>query len=113
MEELCTLEQAKAVLGVFDDSQDSEIAEVITMASAAILNYLQLSDEDAAKIADGGLSGLFNAIQIECLRAGCLRLIPVIYDGTGEKTPDYSQSNGELPRSVTMFIHRLKRNIIA
>lgn len=102
MEELCTLEQAKVVLGVFDESQDSEIAEAVTMASAVILDYCQIST----------IVGL-SAIKIECLRAGCLKLIPLIYDGTGEKTPDYSQANGELPKSVTMFVNRVKRNIIA
>lgn len=102
MEELCTLEQAKTVLGVFDDSQDVEIGDAVTMASASILDYCQIS----------GTTGLTD-IQIECLRAACLKLIPIVYDGTGEKTPDYSQANGELPRSVTMFLNRIKRNIIA
>lgn len=102
MEQLCTLEQAKTVLGVFDDSQDVEIGEVITTASAVILDYCQISST-------AGLS----EIKIECLRAGSLKLIPILYDGTGEKTPDYSQANGELPRSVTMLINRVKRNIIA
>lgn len=102
MEQLCTLEQAKVVLGVFDDTQDSEISDTVNMASAVILDYCQISTAV-------GLS----AIKIECLRAGCLRLIPYLYDGTGEKVPDYSQANGELPRSVTMLINRVKRNIIA
>lgn len=102
MDELCTLDQAKVVLGVYDDSQDVEIQEAVIMASAAILDYCQIS----------GISGL-SAIKIESLRAGCLQLIKVVYDGTGERSLDYSQANGELPRNVTMFINRVKRNIIA
>jgi hypothetical protein len=102
MEQLCTLAQAKVVLGVYDDTQDSEIEEAVTMSSAVILDYCQIASTT-------GLS----EIKIECLRAGCLRLVGIIYDGTGEKTPNYSQANGELPRSVTMLINRVKRNIIA
>ena len=102
MEELCTLAQAKEVLGVYDDSQDVQIQEVVVMASAVCLDYCQISTLVGA-----------TAIQVECARAACLRLIPYIYDGTGEKTPDYSQANGELPRAVTMFLNRIKRNIIA
>lgn len=101
MEELCTLEQAKVVLGVYDDTQDGEIQEAITMSSAVILDYCQIE----------GVTGL-SARKLECLRAGCLALVRIIYDGTGEKTPDYSQANGELPRSVTMLINRVKRNIV-
>lgn len=102
MEQLCTIEQAKVVLGVFDDTQDTDIEDAVNMASATILDYCQISTAV-------GLS----EIQTECLRAACLKLVPIVYDGTGEKTPDYSQANGELPRSVTMFLNRIKRNIIA
>lgn len=102
MDELCTLEQAKVYLGIFDGSQDTDVSLSITMASAVILDYCQID----------GIADL-SAIQVECLRAGCLKLIPVIYDGTGEKAPDLSQANGELPKSVTMFLNRVKRNIIA
>lgn len=102
MEQLCTIEQAKVVLGVFDDSENASISEAVDQASAVILDYCQID----------GTEGL-SEIKKECLRAGCLKLVPIIYDGTGEKAPNYSQANGELPRSVTMFINRVKRNIIA
>lgn len=102
MEELCTLEQAKNVLGVFEDSQDVQISAAIVMASAAILDYCDRDD-----ISD------ITSRQTEVLRAACLMLIPIIYDGTGEKEPDYTLSNGSLPRSVTMFLGRLMRNSIA
>lgn len=105
MEELCTLEQAKSVLGVFDDSQDTEIQEAIVTCSAVILDYCQLNTTaDVEALTDR---------QKECTRAATLMLIPVYYDGTGEKTPDYDIANGELPRAVTMFLGRIKRNSIA
>lgn len=101
MEELCTLEQAKVSLGVYDDSQDTEIGQAIVMASAVILDYCQISTAV-------GLS----EIKTECLRAACLRLIPIIYDGTGEKEPHYGPATNELPQSVTIFLSRVKRNLV-
>lgn len=101
MEELCTLEQAKNSLGVYDDSQDAEIQEAIVMASSVILDYCQI----------GGTTGL-SGIKLECLRAACLRLIPVIYDGPGEKEAKYGRATNELPQSVTIFLGRVKRNIV-
>lgn len=102
MEELCTLEQAKAVLGVYDDSQDSQIGGVIIMASAAIIDFCDVETID--DLSDR---------KKECLRAACLMLVPIIYDGTGEKEPDYDLSNGSLPRAVTMFLGRIMQNSLA
>lgn len=102
IETLCTLQEAKTRLGVYDDSLDAEIEGYITASSAAILEYCGRQDT-------AGLS----EVKRECLRAATLTLLPVLFDGTGERAPDYSLADGQLPKSVTAFLHRISAKVIA
>lgn len=102
IERLCTTDQAKAKLSIYDSLFDTQIEDAIDMASAAVLDYCLLSNTDD-----------LTDIQKACMRAATLNLLVDLYDGDGGTETKFSNALGELPINVTQFLIRIRPSVIA
>ncbi|NTI48499.1 phage gp6-like head-tail connector protein [Agrobacterium rhizogenes] len=101
--DLITLEAAKRRLRILHDDEDESILDMVTEASAAIRDYVKLSDEEWQVLSD---------IQQHTARLACLNLLKWLYNDR-DGSLGVKVASGYLPESVTMSLHRLRTPAIA
>jgi hypothetical protein len=102
--DIITLEEAKRRLRILHDDEDESIQDMITDASAAIVDYIKL--DDAAIV-------LLSPIQSRCLRAACQNMVKWLYNDKDNTTSYTRAALGYLPDSVTMTLHRIRKPSMA
>lgn len=101
--DIVTLDQAKRRLRILHADEDASIEEMITEASAAILDYIKAADD-----------ATWTSVQMLCLKTGTLNMVQWLYNGSPKSSDeDIGQADGYLPKSVTMFLHRLRDPALA
>ncbi|OCJ25338.1 hypothetical protein A6U88_02370 [Agrobacterium sp. B131/95] len=101
--DLITLAAAKRRLRILHDDEDDSIQDMVTEASAAIIDYVKLDEDDLA-----ALSG----IQQHTARLACLNLVKWLYNDR-DGSLGVKVASGYLPESVTMSLHRLRTPALA
>jgi hypothetical protein len=104
-----TLEQAKAHLRVVDSEDDSDIADKLLSAQAAVLNYLKLSSLDSLK---AGSPANFPAGVDGAVSAATLLLVGYLYRNR-DTDVDREWEAGFLPRPVTALLYPLRDPTLA
>ncbi|NTF55543.1 phage gp6-like head-tail connector protein [Agrobacterium rhizogenes] len=101
--DLVTLAAAKRRLRILHDDEDESIQDMVTEASAAIRDYVKLSDEEWGALSD---------VRQHSARLAALNLVKWLYNDR-DGSLGVKVASGYLPESCTMFLHRLRMPALA
>lgn len=102
--DLITLEEAKLRLRVLHDDEDESIQDMVTQASAAVLDYVKLTDDEVAALP---------ARRSILLKFATQNMVKWMYNDKDALLSYSKLALGYLPDSVTMFLHRIKTPTMA
>jgi len=98
MAALVTLPEAKAHLRIMHDDEDATITLMMNAATEIVVDYIKRPDHEWTD-ADAPF----------LIKAAVLLVLTGLYENRGdEESPDYSQADGYLAKTVTAILHRYR-----
>ncbi len=106
---LVTLDFVKSVLAVDFDDDDTFLEALIETASAAVLKYLKIDEDDVTPVTGGG----FDETQVPIQAKTATAMLVGYYYRNRDHDPDGDFERGYLPKPVTAILYPLRDPTLA